>query len=232
MAEPYPTTDIHLVPDLTTALEVAQELDAEAVGLDMEGVLGNYVGNTPYKGSYEDFTHGQGRENMSHMAAVILDRPEVAFGVVTNNTNMPGANAEESGLLVTRVAHTLEIPFVHKGMRVRDVELRGKPSGDLSEYFCKIVGVDPAHAVLVDDQGVKNTGDAVKAGMKAIIVPNPIGLPRADGKVEEHPWVRRSRILEPRIYASLERGGWMARVAYSRIAGIDPDLVGALHDHR
>lgn len=41
-------TDIHLVGNLEAAFEVALELEAKAVGLDMEGVLGNYVGNQPY----------------------------------------------------------------------------------------------------------------------------------------------------------------------------------------
>ncbi len=232
MAEPYPKTDIHLVRDFSAALEVAQELEAEAVGLDMEGVLGNYVGNVPHSGSFEAFMLGQGEANMSLARGVILDRPDIDFGIVTNNTNKLGT-AIDAESLVTRVAGILEIPYVHKGMQIGDAALRGKPSGELSRHFCELVDVYPEYAVLIDDQGVKNTGDAVKAGLQAIIVPYPIGLPReGHSRVEEHPWVRRGRRLEPRIYDSLERRGWIANVAYRRIAGIDTDLIGELHDHR
>ena len=232
MTEVLQKTDIHLVIDFSTALEIAYILGAEAVGLDMEGVLGNYVGNEPSSSCFRDFMHGQGAVNMSYALREIQSHPEVAFGIVTNNTNIPNVDAEVGGL-VTRVARILGVPLVHKGMQVGSVALRGKPSGDLSKYFCQAVDVLPEHAVLIDDQGVKNTGDAVRAGLKAIIVPNPIGLSRKSQEgVVEHHWVRRARKLEPRIYASLVTQRWLARTVYGCIAKIDPSLIGNLYDHR
>lgn len=224
-------TDLHLVPDLQTALEVAHSLDAQAVELDMEGVLGNYVGNEPYAASFSDFMRGQARQNMLLARVVIQDRQDVVFGIVTNNTNQPDVDSGEG--LVTRVADILDIPFVHKGMKVGGVALRSKPSGELTGHFCELVEVSPTQTVLIDDQGVKNAGEAVKSGLKAIIVPDPIGLPRSrSGRVEEHAWVRRARRLEPSVYRSLEKQGLLAKIAYRKLAGIDSTSVGAFHDHR
>ena len=225
-------TDIHLVPDLRTAFEVARYLEARAVALDMEGTVGNYVGNEPYDGYFDDFVRGQARENMLLTEDEMWDRQDVAFGIVTNNTNKPAIDGEPG--LVTRVADTLHIPFVHKGMRVGGVALRGKPSGELSGHFCELVDADPARTVLIDDQGgVRIAGEAVRAGLRAVIVPNPIGLPRRrGGGVEEHPWVRRARRFEQPILRSLGRQGLGAGIAYRIIAGIDPALIGELHDHR
>jgi hypothetical protein len=229
MAERPGLTDIYLVSDLAAALDVARQLEAEAVGLDMEGVLGNYVGNEPYDGSFDDFMSGQGEANMA-LAHTQVHESDVAFGIVTNNANKPDARNVRDGL-VTRVAGILGVPFVNKGMQVGETTLQGKPSGDLSRRFCEEAGVDPRRAVLIDDQGVKNAGDAVHAGMRAIIVPDPIGLPSGRfGGVKEHMGVEFGRLLEPAIYRSLARQGWLANLAYQRLAGIDPRRIGELHD--
>lgn len=223
-------TDIHLVPNLEAAFEVARQMGAEGYALDMEGILGNYVGNDPYLRNFSDFMQGEGAVNMELTQATIDSTPDAAFGIVTNNTNRPGTTGAR---LVTKVASELDIPFAHKGMMVDGIELRKKPSGDQSKHFCEVVGVDPEDTVLIDDQGVKNAGEAVKAGLGAIIVPDPIGLPREGSKrVEEHNGVRRFRTVEPLIYSSLEKRGKIARLAYAKIAGVDIDLIGDFYDHR
>ncbi len=232
MTERHSQTDIHIVRDLSAALDVARGLEVEAVGLDMEGVLGNYVGNDPYSDAFDNFMHDQGEANMALAHTAVHDGSELAFGIVTNNANRPGVSINPDGL-VTRVAGILGVPYVHKGMQDGSVTLQGKPSGDLSKRFCEIAGVRPEQAVLIDDQGVKNTGDAVRAGLKAIIVPDPIGLPSGRfGGVKEHIGVEFGRLLEPAIYSSLDRQGWLANIAYRRLAGIDPSLIGELYDHR
>ncbi|MEI7683286.1 MAG: hypothetical protein WCJ24_03245 [Candidatus Saccharibacteria bacterium] len=223
-------TDIHLVPNFRSALNVANMLGAGAVAIDLEGVLGNYVGNEPYEHKLDDFLKGHGEINMGHAYDEIHEHTDVAFGIVTNNTNIPNADGEG---LVTKIADKLEIPFVHKGMKVGGVIMRSKPSGDTSTHFCKTSGSDPKDAVLIDDQGVKNAGEAVKAGLKAIIVPDPIGIPRGHrGKVKEHNHVRRLRLLEPMIYRSFDRQGQIAKLVYRNIAGIDISSIGYLYDHR
>ncbi len=225
-----PRTEIHLVSDLAAAYEVARQLDAEGYALDMEGILGNYVGNKPCDDeTFEDFMHDQGEVNIAQTQDTILDSPDAAFGIVTNNTNQ----GEHGFGLVTQVAAMLGIPYAHKGMMVDGVELRKKPSGDQSKHFCETVDVNPRQTVLIDDQGVKNAGEAVQAGLGAIIVPDPIGLPREGSKrVEEHTGVRRFRAVEPLIYRSLRNRGAIARVAYAKIAGVDIDLIGDFYDHR
>lgn len=233
--------DIHLVPNFQRALEIAQELEPNAVALDAEGVLGNYVGNQPYEGMMDDFLQGEGRENMRRTGAAIVSSSDVAFGIVTNNTNKPNPETGEAGL-VTSIAGSLHVPFAHKGMEVGGIALKSKPSGQASIHFCTTVEVAPQRTVLIDDQGVKNTGEAVRAGLKAIVVPDPIGLPvRGLSRhiplldricVREHKGVMAGRIFEPWIYASLRRQGQLARIAYHQAAGIDSRSIGKLYDHR
>lgn len=225
-------TDIHLVPNFETALSVAFDLEAEAVALDLEGVLGNYVGNEPYPGMVRDFMQGRGEINMLLADDAIHNNQKIAFGINTNNTNKPNPELERPGL-VSIAADRLNIPFVHKGMKIGGAVLGKKPSGELTAVLCEVLHVSPERTVLIDDQGVKNTGEAVNAGLKAIIVPDPIGLPCEGGNgVVEHKWVGRARRFEPAIYRSLERQGQLARFAYTRLAGIDISSIGGLYDHR
>jgi hypothetical protein len=226
-------TDIHLVSDFESALGIAYVLEAGAVALDVEGVLGNYVGNEPYPGMLPDFFRGKGEYNVKLASAAILNNQDIAFGLATNNTNKPNTVVDSPGL-VSLVAGKLEgIPFVHKGMQIGGVVLGSKPSGDQTKKLCEIVEVSPENTVLIDDQGVKNAGEAVKAGLKAIIVPHPIGLSRqGSDRVIEHTWVGRARRFEPLVYDSLEKQGRLARFAYHRLAGIDISSIGVLFDHR
>lgn len=231
MTEIANRTDIYLVPGLSSALTVARELGAKAVQFDLEGVLGNYVGNTLRDGIYDDFLSGQGAHNMLVAKMAIKASPFVAFGINTNNTNKPNEDFPEG--LVSSVAGSLDIPFAHKGMEVDGIPLKPKPSGEIATHLCEEMDVAPEDTVLIDDQGVKNAGEAVNAGLKAIIVPRPIGLPHGRGdSVVEHKWVRRGRRFEPGIYTSLETQGRLARIAYRRLAGIDVTQIGTLHNYR
>lgn len=173
---------------------------------------------------------GQGEGNMSRASDFIKGHPGIYFGIITNNTNESEGSSEG---LVTQVADHLDILKFYKGMQIGGVALRAKPSGDQSAHFCEMVRVKPEHTVLIDDQGVKNTGEAVRSRLKAIIVPDPIGLPREGRRgVVEHKWVRRARVQEPRIYSSLQAQGLLARVAFNKLAKIDFNLIGSLIDHR
>jgi hypothetical protein len=225
-------TEIHLVDDFQAALGVAEYLESEAVAFDMEGVLGNYVGNNRYPNRYPDFMHGDGYVNMRHASGFIKDHSEVAFGIATNNTNLPNCETGQDGL-VTCVADALDILALHKGLSVGGTVLRAKPSGDQTSVFCEIVEVSPRRTVLIDDQGIKNAGEAVRADLKAIIVPHPIGLPREEGDgVIEHVWVQRARTLEPSIYASLKHHGPLARLAFRRLGKVEDPSRLRLHDWR
>ncbi len=226
-------TDIYLVPDLNVALRTAYALEAEAVALDVEGVLGNFVDNDPYEGMFFDFERAQGIHNLELAHTAIRANKNVAHGLATNNTNEPDTQREWPGL-VSVVSEKLDgIPYVHKGMEIGGLVLGKKPSGEQTTTLSEILEVAPQRMVLIDDQGVKNTGEAVKAGLMAIIVPDPIGLPCMNSTgVVEHKWVGRARKYEPRIYSSLEREGRLARFAYQRLAGIDISDIGEFYDLR
>lgn len=228
-------TDIHLVGSLTEAYGVMHNLGAQAAGLDLEGMIGNYVGNDVYPGRLEDFRGGDATANIALTQTVVRNSPEVYFATMTNNTNEGDPDIEEPGI-VTWSAETLGIALIHKGMQARGVALGKKPKGDQGRHLSELSGVAPDKTVLIDDQGVKNAGEAVKAGFMAIIVPNPIGLPLPHrgmvGDVVEHNGVRRARTIEPLIYRSLARKGFLAMAAYDLIAKTNIDDIGRLYDHR
>lgn len=226
-------TDIYLVTDLADALRTAVALEAEAVALDVEGVLGNFVGNEPYPNMTRDFLHGDGAQNFALAHRAIENNPNTCFGLATNNMNKQDTESDRPGLVTVASERLGGLSYVHKGMKLGKTVLGAKPSGEQTTALCESMEVAPARTVLIDDQGVKNAGEAVKAGLMAIIVPNPIGLPVKDSdRVVEHKWVSRARKYEPRIYESLEQQGRLARVAYKRLAGIDISSIGEFYDLR
>lgn len=235
MAETKP--GIILVNDLRQALDVAVELGAGALALDVEGVLepfyGNDVDSMPSFGGLNPNTESVAMARASGALRLPL-------GLMTNNTNhcLPG----QHGGLVDLVAARLggddgPIPYVHKGMKIPGDSVMGKkPDGTQGTELARMLGVDPSDMVLIDDQGVKNFGEASIAGMRAIIVPSPIGFIDIKGRVVEHPGVMRFRRFEPGVYADLASrrrfGGFVARMAYRSIAGVPSSGIGFFEDRR
>ncbi len=222
------------------AMELAYAMNAEAVGLDVEGVLCNYYGNDPDPSVADRPVHDN--ERLAHRYA--SGRYLGALGLMTNNTNRTIPTADRG--LVTQVAKNVgggftrmvhpnlihTIPYVHKDMRMPDGSIMGKkPDGTQGTAMAQILDANPARMVLIDDQGVKNAGEAVKAGFKAIIVPDPIGE-RKLGRVDEHSVVMALRLIEPWIFTSLARRGRLSQEAYERIAGISIDQIAYFADHR
>lgn len=214
-------TGIYLVDDMHQALEVAETLGMEGIGLDLEGVLYPFIGNEPTK---ED------------MSREVLDAELVAYraiaahrfgrwGIMTNNTNtrFPGY---DYGLVEQAAARlsvaNFRVPAFFKGMQMSDgTILRGKPSGDQGRAFVEQADLNPVRTALIDDQGVKNAGEAVRAGFGAIIVPRPVGEIKLSGKVIEHPGVMAFRHIEPLVYRSLRTRGNVAAAAYKMVANIE-----------
>jgi hypothetical protein len=152
--------------------------------------------------------------------------PTAGCGLVEQVAQNVGGlfRTHDSGLL-------LSIPYVHKGMIMPDGSIMGKkPEGVQGSTMAATLDVNPAKMVL-DDQGVKNAGEAVKAGLRAIIVPHPVGEKKL-GRVDEHTGVMAFRLLEPLVYASLARRGLFAQVAYQRAAGISLEQIAHFEDHR
>ena len=227
--------DLYLVDDLEQALEVAADLQAEAIGFDVEGVLEHFYGNDPKAMPAFDGLHPN-----THMvaSAVASNSLSVPVGLMTNSTNhlMPS----QSLGLVDLVANCIggskaPIPYVHKQMELEDGTLMGKkPDGTQGIELARRMDVNPARTVLIDDQGVKNFGEVANAGMQAIIVPTPIGFLDAEGRVIEHSVVMRFRHFEPTVYASLASRGprMVARVAYRAIAGVPISNIREFHNLR
>ena len=109
-----------------------------------------------------------------------------------------------------------------------------KTTGVQGAELASRLGVEPEEAVLIDDQGVKNFGEVYYAGMKAIIVPEPIGFRDAKGRIIEHPGVMKFRRLESAVYSSLASRGprVLARAAYRAAAGVPILEIGAFEDLR
>lgn len=230
MAEAY--TQMHLVENLSQAFTLARELGALGIGLDVEGVLRPYIGNEPTAADIPKYVHHNERVARRH----IIGHGEIAYGLMTNNTNrrFPGYDYG----LVDTVACTIgkyigPLPFVHKNMNMPDgTVVQGKPSGHQGKVLAEMLKLDSTDMVLIDDQGVKNTGEAVKAGFKAIVVPDPIGFTNEKGRIIEHKGVMRFRKFEPLVYRSLAKRGNLAMGAYMFIADIELSQIADFVDHR
>lgn len=224
-------TQIHLVDTLVNAFDVARQLDADGIGLDVEGVLTSFIGNDPKESDLTrplSPTEIVARHNISTW-------DHIGHGLMTNNTNrhFPGSGIGLLDQVVARLrSGNVELPFVHKGMILSDGTIVGaKPSGEQGLILSEMLDLNPANMVLIDDQGVKNAGEAVKAGFKAIIVPRPIGEKRL-GVTIEHKGVMAFRVAEPMVYASLAKRGRLAEVAYRKVAGISLDQISDFVNHR
>lgn len=225
-------TEIHLVRSLSQAFVVARELGALGIGLDVEGVLRPYIGNEPTVADIPKYEHHNEGVARRH----IIGHREIAHGLMTNNTNkrFPGYDYG----LVDTVACTIgkyigPLPFVYKNMVMADgTRVLGKPAGHQGRLLAEMLELDSTDMVLIDDQGVKNTGEAVKAGFKAIVVPDPIGFTNEKGRIIEHKGVMRFRKFEPLVYRSLRTRGNIAMAAYKIASGIDLTQIAHFEDHR
>jgi len=230
---PEAITQIHLVDDLAQAYKVAHDLEAQGIGLDVEGVLSPFYGNEHREpGQTLWFDGGNIRLTQEHMN----EFPEVRHGLMTNNTNSRFTESTEGLVDLVQAFLQLDghsVPYVHKGMVLPDGhEVGKKPSGDQGRMLAEIFNIPAPDMVLIDDQGIKNTGEAVKAGFRAIIVPNPRGAIDSRGRVIEHPAVMRFRKYEPLVYRSLTKKGNLAMGAFKMIAGVDLSQIANFEDHR
>jgi len=224
-------TEIHLVDNLQHAFNIAHDLGALGIGLDVEGVLTPYVGNNPTEDDMRNISLGPFLINQTDS----LVHKEVKRGLMTNNENNrpPGFPLGFVRWVAIQASVQEKLPFVHKDMLLTDgTTVRKKPSGHQGILLSEMLEVDPKEMVLIDDQGVKNAGEAVKAGFKAIIVPNPTGHPDVKGRIIEHKGVMRLRPFERRIYASLEKNGNLAALAFGLLAGIELNQISDFVNHR
>lgn len=225
-------TQVHLVGDLHQAFRVADSLGALGIGLDVEGVLTPYVGNNPVPYVLDNTARYYEVVANTH----IRDNPDIPHGLMTNNTNVPYAGTTLG--FVDYVAanvgkHYGGTKFVHKNMQLANGTIVvGKPAGHQGKLLADMLDVPARDMVLIDDQGVKNTGEAVRAGFKAIIVPNPTGLKDSHGRMIEHKGVMRFRKFEPAIYESLRKKGTVAMAAYKIVAKIDLNQIADFVNHR
>lgn len=238
---PKTGTEIHLVRDLEQGLELAHSMGAKTRLIDLEGTLFPFVGNTPDPEHIEAIMTAP---NLAIMRADIIAHPNLQNAIETNNRNIPnpfpGHPEFDDGIvtwagreLVRESGLVIPIPVAYKGMVTPTGKLlREKPKGDQSRYNLEELEAEAEDTILMDDQGVKNAGEAIKAGLKAIIVPNPIGFVNGKGKVIENDWVMRFRNFEPAIYRSLEKRGNLAGFAYKFLAGVELSQISDFVDHR
>jgi len=225
-------TEIHLVDNLEKAFRLAYDMQPEGVIQDLEGTIFPYIGNEPKQGEEVAILQA----NLLHAKTQIELHDTVAHSIATNNENnyfekmRCGIVEWSAGFLCLQKGQV--IPYAHKGMLLEDGSVMGKkPSGEQSIHLVNIMQTKPENTILIDDQGVKNAGEAVRAGLGAIIVPNPIGLLDANGRVIEHTWVQRFRKIEPAVYRSLAKKGNLAGLAYKMLAGIELSQI-SFFDHR
>lgn len=225
---------IYLVRDVEQAIQVAIRLGATAIGFDIEGVLEPFRGNDPQ--AMPKFT---GFHNNTENVAAARRSGELSIpvGLMTNNTNvhLPDRDAGLVDLVAGRLGGIDSVPYVHRGMLLPDGTIMGKkPTGVQGVELTKRLDSNPVKTVLIDDQGVKNFGEVVKAGFQALIVPDPIGFEDDRGRVIEHPGVMKLRLVEPLIYRSLKSRGprVAAALAYRAVAGVSISDIGHFEDLR
>lgn len=227
-------TQIHLVDDLQQAFKVAHDLEAVGIGMDMEGVLIPYIGNSPTIQDIESLPMDYMQKMFDEMAA----HQETQFGIMTNNINaiVPSMEFGVVDWVANSTAAAIKgrhLPYVHKDMRHHfNAYMSGKPSGEQGKFIAEVLGIKRKNMVLIDDQGVKNAGEAVKADFKAIIVPNPVGFHDDKGCIIEHWLVKYFRRFEPAVYTSLRKRGNLAAGAYKILAGIELSQIADFVDHR
>lgn len=228
--------DIILVDTLEQGLEIAHERYPDAWhAYDIENLMAPFLDNDTKREGFSLMEKDKYLALRNHIYEDAKLYPQTARGISTNNTNL-SLNHEVGGYPTAIVSEFavrgIKLVLAHKGMRVDDSELRGKPAGDQMRYLAKILGLDPALGILFDDQWIKNLGEVANSGGLAIISPKTIGEVNNTGTVIEHPGVMRSRKYEERVFGSLGWGGPSARLAFNVFAKSNLSSIGKISNLR